>query len=49
MNYSRACAGVTVLDVLRRDVTDPIVFWERVIRWLPRLFEIKREGEAASA
>lgn len=44
-DYSRACAGVTVLEVLRRDATDPIVFWERVIRWLPRLFELKRAGE----
>jgi hypothetical protein len=44
-DYSRACAGVRVLEVLRRDATDPIVFWERVIRWLPKLFEIKRKGE----
>lgn len=44
-DYSRACAGVRILEVLRRDATDPIVFWERVIRWLPRLFKTKREGE----
>ena len=43
--YSRACAGVSVLEFLGRDATDPIAFWEKVIRWLPKLFEVKRKGE----
>ena len=43
--YSRACAGVSVLQQLRRSPADPIKFWEKVITWLPKLFEIKRKGE----
>lgn len=43
--YARACAGVTVLQQLRRSPTDPVKFWERVISWLPKLYEIKRNGE----
>lgn len=43
--YSRACAGVSVLQQLRRSPADPIKFWEKVITWLPKLFESKRKGE----
>ncbi|HEY8224572.1 MAG TPA: hypothetical protein VIG25_04790 [Pyrinomonadaceae bacterium] len=43
--YGRACAGVDVLEVLQRTALDPIQFWEKVIRWLPKLFAMKRAGE----
>ncbi len=46
--YSRACAGVNVLQWLRRQhlsLTEEIAFWERVIIWLPRLFDLKHEAE----
>ena len=47
-DYSRACAGVNVLQWLRRpplSLAEEIAFWERVIIWLPRLFNLKREAE----
>ena len=47
-DYSRACAGVNVLQWLRRpplSLAEEIAFWERVIIWLPRLFDFKREAE----
>ncbi|MGZ8393869.1 MAG: hypothetical protein ACXWWJ_03785 [Nitrospira sp.] len=47
-DYSRACAGVNVLQWLRRpplSLAEEIAFWEKVIIWLPRLFDIKREAE----
>ena len=43
--YTRACAGVRVLEQLRREAMSPqerVRFWEKVIDWLPKLFEIKR-------
>ena len=46
--YTRACSGVTRLQQLRREATspaDPVLFWEKVIQWLPKLFDIKRTGE----
>ena len=43
--YARACAGVSVLQQLRRAPADPVKFWEKVITWLPKLFDIKRKGE----
>jgi outer membrane protein OmpA-like peptidoglycan-associated protein len=47
--YNRACQGVTVLQFLRRGTTefpaDPVLFWEKVISWLPGLFKDKREAE----
>jgi hypothetical protein len=47
-DYTRACAGIDVLKVLRREPSspaDPILFWEKVITWLPKLFQIKRDYE----
>ncbi len=45
-DYQRACDGVRVLEFLRRgEPSDPVVFWEQVIKWLPKLFQIKRDGE----
>jgi hypothetical protein len=43
--YTRACAGVRVLQMLRREAMSPaeqVHFWEKVIDWLPKIFEIKR-------
>ena len=43
--YNRACAGVSLLKVLRREAMSPLQevhFWEKVIDWLPKIFEIKR-------
>jgi len=47
-DYSRACAGITLLDDSQRppmSPSDPVLFWEKVINWLPKLFRMKREGE----
>lgn len=47
-NYSRACSGVNVLQWLRRpplSLGEEIAFWEKVLTWLPRLFDLKREAE----
>jgi len=47
-DYSRTCAGVNVLQWLRRpplSLGEEIAFWEKVLTWLPRLFDLKREAE----
>ena len=47
-DYSRACSGVNVLQWLRRpplSLSEEIAFWEKVITWLPRLFDLKRKAE----
>ena len=47
-DYSRACSGVNVLQWLRRpplSLGEEIAFWEKVITWLPRLFDLKRKAE----
>ena len=47
-DYSRACAGVDVIQWLRRpplSLGEEIAFWEKVLTWLPRLFDLKREAE----
>jgi hypothetical protein len=47
-DYSRACSGVNVLQWLRRpplSLGEEIAFWEKVLTWLPRLFNLKREAE----
>jgi hypothetical protein len=47
-DYSRACSGVNVLQWLRRpplSLGEEIAFWEKVLTWLPRLFDLKREAE----
>ncbi|HEU0178988.1 MAG TPA: hypothetical protein VFV58_32385 [Blastocatellia bacterium] len=47
-DYSRACSGVNVLQWLRRpplSLVEEIAFWEKVLTWLPRLFDLKREAE----
>ena len=47
-DYSRACAGVEVLRWLRRpplSLGKEIAFWEKILAWLPRLFDLKREAE----
>ena len=47
-DYSRACSGVNVLKWLRRpplSLGEEIAFWEKVLTWLPRLFDLKREAE----
>ncbi len=47
-DYSRACSGVNVLQWLRRpplSLGEEIAFWEKVLTWLPRLFDLKREVE----
>ena len=47
-DYSRACAGITLLDDSQRppmNPSDPVEFWEKVITWLPKLFDVKRAGE----
>jgi outer membrane protein OmpA-like peptidoglycan-associated protein len=47
-DYSRACSGVNVLQWLRRpplSLVEEIAFWEKVITWLPRLFDLKRAAE----
>jgi hypothetical protein len=47
-DYSRACSGVNVLQWLRRpplSLDEEIAFWEKVLTWLPRLFDLKREAE----
>ncbi len=44
--YTRACAGVRVLEMLRREAMSPaeeVHFWEKVIDWLPKIFELKRK------
>jgi Lysine-specific metallo-endopeptidase len=44
-DYTRACAGVNLLKVLRREPMSPLEevrFWEKVIDWLPKIFELKR-------
>lgn len=44
--YTRACAGVRVLQMLRREAMSPaeeVHFWEKVIDWLPKIFELKRK------
>jgi hypothetical protein len=44
--YSRDCAGVQVLQWLRRPpltLAEEVRFWERVIDWLPKLFALKQE------
>ena len=46
--YSRACAGVNVIQWLRRQplsLDEEVVFWERVINWLPRVFRLKQAAE----
>lgn len=43
--YTRACAGVRTLEVLRREPTsllERVRFWEKVVGWLPKIFELKR-------
>ncbi len=45
-DYSRDCAGVQLLQGLRREpltLAEEVTFWERVLRWLPRVFRMKRE------
>ena len=47
-DYSRACSGVNVLQWLRRpplSLGEEIAFWEKVLTWLPRLFDLKRKAE----
>jgi outer membrane protein OmpA-like peptidoglycan-associated protein len=47
-DYSRACSGVNVLQWLRRpplSLSEEITFWEKVLTWLPRFFDFKREAE----
>ena len=44
-DYSRDCAGIRLLEWLRREpltLAQEVEFWERVLRWLPRIFEMKR-------
>ncbi|MBI4491094.1 MAG: hypothetical protein HY694_18585 [Deltaproteobacteria bacterium] len=44
--YTRACAGVRLLEWLTREPMSPldqVRFWEKVLRWLPKIFELKRE------
>src|SRR5262245_25791639 len=44
--YTRSCAGVRVLQMLRREAMSPaeqVHFWEKVIDWLPKIFELKRK------
>jgi hypothetical protein len=44
--YTRACAGVRVLEWLKRQsmsLSEEVRFWERVIAWLPGIFRLKRE------
>jgi hypothetical protein len=45
-DYTRACAGVNLLKVLRREPMlsplEEVRFWEKVIDWLPKIFELKR-------
>jgi hypothetical protein len=46
--YTRACAGVRLLEVLRREAMSPaerVRFWEKVIDWLPKIFELKHKLE----
>lgn len=43
--YTRACVGVRLLERLERipmSLRDRVQFWERVIKWLPKIFELKR-------
>src|SRR5258705_8051833 len=44
--YTRACAGVDLLKQLRLEAMSPaeqVHFWEKVIDWLPKIFELKRK------
>jgi hypothetical protein len=46
--YSRACTGVELLQTLQRAAQSPserVRFWEKVIDWLPKIFEVKRLQE----
>ncbi len=43
--FTRACGGVRTLEVLRRNGTsllERVRFWEKVVGWLPKIFELKR-------